>query len=307
MSVKFCLRLKKGPRIPVEENSIHLPGSNGASAILIHGLTGTPNEVRFLANFLNKKGYTVFCPRLENHGEPLHILKKTKWQQLYESVRKVFLEIQQSEQCGPIFTAGLSMGALLALLLAEEFPAYISGVCCLSPTLFYDGWNIPWTKCLLPLAYATPLKYISYFKEEPPYGIKNKSIQQRIHEYYKNADLHKLNGVAKYGYPFFPVTLLCELNRLIKHLVKKLPMIKTPVQCIQAKNDDMTSVKNSQYICKKIQSEVKEIFLLDNSYHVITADFERETVAEQMEAFFTRIRTGHYGHFEKSGDIAHAY
>jgi carboxylesterase len=307
MSVQFCLRLKKSPRNPVEEGSLHLRGSNGASVILIHGLTGTPHEVRFLAHFLNKKGYTVFCPRLANHGEPLYVLKKTKWQQLYESVRKIVLEIKQSEQHGPVFTAGLSMGALLALLLAEEFPDCISGVCCLSPTLFYDGWNIPWIKYLLPLAAATPLKYITYFKEEPPYGIKNETIRQRIHTYYKNADLHKLEGVVKYGYPFFPVTLLCELNRLIKYLEKKLPAIRTPVQCIQAQHDDMTSVKNSQFICHQIQSKVKEIFLLHNSYHVITADVERETVAEQMEAFFTRIRTGHYDSLAKTGDLAHAF
>ncbi|MFA6600126.1 MAG: alpha/beta fold hydrolase [Candidatus Omnitrophota bacterium] len=264
------------------------------TAILIHGLTGTPNEVRFLANFLHKKGYSVFCPRLANHGEPLHILKKTKWPEFYESVRKVFLGIKQSGNCGPIYVAGLSMGALLALLLASEFPSDIAGVCCLSPTLFYDGWNIPWTKCLLPLAAATPLKYISYFKEEPPYGIKNEAIRQRVHEFYKKAELDKLNGVAKYGYPFFPVTLLCELNQLIKHLIGRLPAIETPVQCIQAKNDDMTSVKNSQFICDRIKSSIKEIFLLYNSYHVITADFERETVAEEMDSFFTRLRSGFY-------------
>jgi carboxylesterase len=306
MSVKFCLKLKKVSKSPVEESSLYLQGENGLTAVLIHGLTGTPNEMRFLANFLNKKGYTVFCPRLANHGEPLSVLKKTKWEDFYESVRKVFLSIKHAGSYGPIFTGGLSMGALLALLLAEEFPEDVAGVCCLSPTLFYDGWNIPWTKCLLPLAAATPLKYISYFKEEPPYGIKNEAIRQRVHEYYKHADLHRVSGVAKYGYPYFPVTLLCELNSLIRHLMRKLPKIKTPVQCIQAKDDDMTSIKNSQFIVDRVQSAIKEIFLLYNSYHVVTADFERETVAVEMEAFFTRVRSGTYAGSPVLGGAAHA-
>lgn len=290
MAVKFCLWLKKPPKKEIEESGIYLNGSGGPAVLLIHGLTGTPNEMRFLAGYLNKKGYTVICPRLANHGEPLHILKRTKWQSFYASAKKALLDFKTSNPQTPLFAGGLSMGALLALLLAEEFPDKVEGVCCLSPTLFYDGWNVPWTKCFLPLAYATPLKYISYFKEEPPYGIKNETIRQRVHEYYKNADLNKLNGVAKYGYPFFPVTLLCELNRLVKHLIKKLPAIKTPVQLIQAHEDDMTSVKNSQFIQDRIQSKMKEIFLLYNSYHVVTADQERETVAAGMEDFFNRVR-----------------
>ena len=89
---------------------------------------------------------------------------------------------------------------------------------------------------------------------------------------------------------YFPVTLFCELRLLIQHLKKKLPLIRIPVQLIQAQEDDMTSVKNSQFIHDKIHSPVKEIFLLHNSYHVITADQERETVAVKMNEFFSRIK-----------------
>ena len=64
-----------------------LEGDNGSSVILIHGLTGTPVEVRFLAGFLNRKGYTAICPRLANHGEDISVLKHTRWQDFYRSVR----------------------------------------------------------------------------------------------------------------------------------------------------------------------------------------------------------------------------
>jgi carboxylesterase len=186
--------------------------------------------------------------------------------------------------------AGLSMGALLALLLAEEFPERISGATCLSPTLFYDGWNIPWSHCLLPLAYYTPIRYFAYFKEEPPYGIKNERIRNKVHEYYKNASFADVSGVAQYGYPYFPVTLLCELRLLIRELMKKMSRIRTPLQMIQASEDDMTSIKNSQYIYDHVASVQKEIVLLHDSYHVITADQERRTVAQKMDGFFCRIR-----------------
>jgi carboxylesterase len=258
-----------------------------ATVLLIHGLTGTPNEMKGLASFFYRRGYSVLCPRLALHGEPLHILKRAKWQEFYRSVKEALFKIPADQK---VFTAGLSMGALLALLLAEEFPERISGVTGLSPTLFYDGWNIPWTHCLLPLAYYTPIRHFAYFKEEPPYGIKNKHIQDKIHQYYKDASLADTAKAGQYGYPYFPVTLLCELHLLIRELMKKMSRIRTPVQLIQASEDDMTSVKNSQFIYDHIASAQKEIVLLHDSYHVITADQERKTVAQKMNEFFCRIQ-----------------
>ncbi len=243
-----------------------------------------------LGHFLNRQGYSVVCPRLANHGEPIEILKNTKWQDCYQSVRETFFRIDEAKHPGPIFVSGLSMGALLALLLAEEFPSRIAGVSCLSPTLFYDGWNTPWARHLLPLAYVTPLKHFFYFKEEPPYGIKNEAVRKRIHRYYEKASLHDIDQVAQYGYPYFPVSLLCELHLLVEYLSKRLQNITTPMQLIQAKDDDMTSVRNSMFIYDRVRSDPKELVFLYDSYHVITADQERDTVAQKMASFFDRLR-----------------
>ena len=111
-----------------EKIGFSLKGDNGKTVILIHGLTGTPNEMRFIANYLNKRGYTVICPKLAYHGESIWLLKRMRWQDFYESVRKVILSGEASGSAGPIYVSGLSMGALLALLLAEEFPDRIAGV-----------------------------------------------------------------------------------------------------------------------------------------------------------------------------------
>ena len=275
------------------DGNLVLNGTGTGTLFLIHGLTGTPNEMKYLANFFHKKkGYTVVCPRLANHGAPISILRKTHWPEFYKSVREAFLQVRH-EFDGPVFAAGLSMGALLSLMLAEEFQGQVAGVSCLSPTLFYDGWNVPWiSKILLPLLYATPLKHISYYKEEPPYGIKNKALQKRIHKYYNNATFQDQQGVAEYGYPYFPMSLLQQLQKLIRHLTGKLPGIKVPVQLIQAREDDMTSMRNSTFIYESVGSTLKEIVLLEDCYHVITADQERATVARSMDTFFSKITGG---------------
>ena len=295
MALLFNINFKKSYKLESDtpyshDNGLFFKGNNGCAVILSHGLTGAPNEMRFLANFLNKKGFSVSCPQLANHGQPLEILKASGWQDFYQSIRKAFEDLKESYN--NIFVAGLSMGALLALLLAEEFPDRIAGVCCLSPTLFYDGWNVPWYQCFLPVVCGTFFKHFLYFKEEPPYGIKNEQIRQKVHSYYANASMHDIEEVEKFGYPYFPLTLLHQLRLLVKYLSKKLANITVPVQLIQAKNDDLTSVKNSQFIYDRINSEMKEIFLLYNSYHIVTADQERERVAQEMERFFNRILAG---------------
>lgn len=294
MSVKLYVNFKKKSAVSAEDkdlssnDGILLKGNNGCSVVLIHGLTGTPNEMRFIAQSLNKEGYSVICPRLANHGAPIDVLKKTKWESFYDSARGAFVKARS--EGGPVFASGLSMGALLALLLSYEFKGEISGISCLSPTLFYDGWNMPWSRCFLPLAYSTPIKHIFYFKEDPPYGIKNKKMQDLVHRQYSKTDFNNMGNVSQYGYPYFPVVLIYQLHRLVEHLKKRLKYIDVPVQLIQAKEDDMTSVKNSQFIYDRVNSRIKEIVLLNDSYHVITADQERGKVAQKMIDFFNNIR-----------------
>ncbi len=291
MSVSFAFHIKISgtPNFNIQDEAgLFLKGNNGRHVILIHGLTGTPYEVGFLAKFFNRKGYSVTCPRLANHGKPIEILKNTTWQEWYQSVRTAFLNIKDSERQGPIFVAGLSVSALFALLLADEF-SRITAVSCLSPTIFYDGWNTTRWKYWLPLVYMTPLRHFFYFKEEPPYGIKNENIRRRVHEYYSNATLEDLEKVNQHGYAYYPVALLYQHYLLVRHLVKRLSFIKTPLQIMQAQEDDMSSIKNSQFIYDRIGSQVKELEMLYDSYHIITADQERDKVAQKAEQFFDKI------------------
>jgi carboxylesterase len=304
MSVVFALKLKKhrdaqNNFLSSQDNGLFLEGKNGTCLILIHGLTGTPHEMKFLATSLHSKGgYTVIVPRLANHGAPLEVLKKSRWQDFYATVREVFLEA--SQKYDRIFVSGLSMGALLSLLLAQEFPDRVSGVSCLSPTLFYDGWNTPRYSFLLPLVYQTPLRHFFYFKEEPPYGLKNEAMRRFVDKYYSQAKLDMMENVDMVGYPFFPITLLGQLQLLVKHLCARLSSIETPVQLIQASEDDMTSVKNSQFIYDRIKSVNKELVLLYDSYHLVNADQERHKVVEKMNDFFLKVML-----FDKKESMSH--
>jgi len=281
----FSLKEDKRNINTIPDSGFFLEG-NRSLCFLIHGLTGTAKEMSSIAKGLNDAGFSVAAPMLKGHNQSISVLKRKTWQELYAGLKDDFLKYADGYE--NIFVAGLSFGALLGLLLAYEFPKKVKAVNCFSPTLFFDGWANPKSRCLLPLVYKTPLKYYLYFKEEYPYGIKNEKLRSRIESFYKKADLFDYSKVHLYGYPVIPIFSMYQNELLAKYLFGLLKHIKAPVQLLQAKDDDVTSPRNSYYVYDNIGSTQKEVVLLENSYHIITADQERNKVSKQTVSFFQK-------------------
>jgi len=281
----FSLREDKRKITNIPDSRIFLPGDKNL-CFLVHGLTGTAKEMSSIGMRLNKQGFSVAIPMMKGHNQSLSVLKRMRWQELYAGLRKDFLKYEASYD--NIFLAGLSFGALLSMLLAYEFPRKVRAINCFSPTLFFDGWNTPKSKILLPLVCGTPLKYYLYLKEEYPYGIKNERLRKRIEGFYKKADLFDYSKVHLYGYPVIPVSSMHQNRLLAKYISKILPEVKTPIQILQAEEDDITSPKNSYFIYDRIGSKDKRVVLFKNSYHIIIADQERERAAEETISFFQK-------------------
>jgi carboxylesterase len=271
----------------IPDTSFFMPGDRNL-CFLIHGLTGTAKEMGSIAQRLNKQGFSVAAPLMLNHDKSISCLKRTAWQELYNSIRDEF--VKYSNDYENIFVAGLSSGALIGILLAYEFPEKVKALNCFSPTLFYDGWGNPKSKVLLPLVYRTPFKYWFYFKEEYPYGLKNKRLRSKVERFYKDAKLFDYSKVHLYGYPVIPVSCMHQNSLLAKKVISVLKDVQTPIQLLQARDDDVTSPKNSYYIYENIGSKDKKIIFLEDSYHIITADQERDKVAEETVAFFEKHR-----------------
>jgi carboxylesterase len=272
----------------IPDSGFFLKGDENNLCLLIHGLTGTAREMSSIGQRLNNKGYSVSAPLMEGHDRSISVLKRKTWQELYASVKKDFLKYESSYQ--NIFVAGLSFGALLAILLAYEFPKKIKAINCFSPTLFFDGWGTPKARVFLPIIYRTPLKYWMYLKEEYPYGIKNERLRSLVESFYKGSGLFDYSKVHLYGYPVIPASCMHQNHLLAKYITSILGEIKTPIQLLQAKEDDVTSPRNSQFVYDRIGSKDKEIIFFENSYHIIIADQERDKVAEKTISFFDKYK-----------------
>ena len=72
------------------------------------------------------------------------------------------------------------------------------------------------------------------------------------------------------------------MNRVRKGLEK----VFAPTLILQAIDDDMTGPRNAQFVYDEIVSIQKQIVLLDDCYHVITVDRQRQAVVKHLDAFF---------------------
>jgi carboxylesterase len=260
-----------------------------AGVLLVHGITGSPTEMKPLVRKLAASGFSVSCPQLAGHCSTLKDLKKTRWQDWYASVEEALDRL--SRECETVFVAGLSMGALLALKLAANNPDRIQGIATLSATFFYDGWNVPKfrQRYLLPLAVYSPLRFFLSYHEPAPFGIKDERIRNIIAAVYAGDGS---NMPEKYGYSEFPGVTVYETLRLIREVKRDLSGHVSPLLIVHSTEDDMASLKNATFLASNVSSSQVETFYVDDTYHVLTLDKRKHDVAARVAEFFLRLQAG---------------
>lgn len=252
--------------------------------LLIHGLTGTPNEMRWVGKGLNQAGFTVYGMQLAGHCGTEEDLLNTHWRDWYQSVCDAAdLLLAKVDH---LFVAGLSMGAILALKLAVDRPDEIDGLGLYSINFFYDGWSVPrvskWMTRLLPLAKPLRIGRNQHFMEMPPYGIKDDRTRKFLFMKMSEGDSAAAGLI---GNPWHSLADMYEMSKVVR---RELPLVRTPCLIIHASNDDVASIKNAQYVVDRVRAPTK-LVLLDDSYHMITMDREHELVIRQSVEYFKQI------------------
>ncbi len=248
-------------------------GENGRIGfLLIHGLGGTPVELRFAAQGLTRAGFAVYCPLLEGHGGTDAELNATSWQDWYDSVVAAHDELRA--RCDRVVVGGLSSGALLALHLAANRPDDVTAAVLFAPTLWPNGWAVP--RALRLLKYVPQKQIASYFNfaEAAPYGIKDERIRQFALDSLQGEGRSMKDVFGRRG------AMLWELRALRSAVRKELAAVKQPTLIFHPRNDDQADLSNTTEIQRQLGGLV-DVVVLDDSYHMITLDRQRALVVDR--------------------------
>jgi carboxylesterase len=211
-----------------KDESYYVAGGR-TGVLLMHGLGGTPTEMRLVANGLARAGYTVYCPQLAGHGGTEVDRKETTWQDWYASAEQALARLRQ--ECDVVIVGGLSTGAVLALLLAARHPEDVQATALLAPTFCLNGRLIPW--------YARLFRIVS---------------SMRIANLIGFPDLHP-HGTLK--------------HRLLVNAVRaEIGNIRQPALIIHPREGHHANLDNASYLQRNLRGLV-DMVVLDDSYQLV--------------------------------------
>jgi carboxylesterase len=273
----------------IEDHSIRLFGSR-TGVLLLHGLSGTPNEMRSMAQGLSGAGFTVFCPQLAGHCGNYEDLRASRWQDWAASAEASLLELSKS--CDTIVVGGLSTGAILSLHLAALHPTRVQATVLLAPTLWLNGWMIPWRAYLFNLVFMKFVANMFDFPDMFPHGVKDEVIREQVRHAIQSGDS------SEAGLPVTPGGAVLEHRWLVHAVQKRMKSITQPTLIIHPREDDYADLNNISYLQRHLAGLV-DTLTLDDSYHIVTIDRQAHIVIERTLAFVHSTKLAHMNHLDQ--------
>jgi carboxylesterase len=239
---------------------IFLPRGQNA-ILLLHGMGGTPLELKELAYYLAEYNITVFVPLMDYQGRDYGDLASYDGKIVYNKTL-FYLDILQKYYT-EVFIGGLSTGGLLSLKLAEN--RKVSGVLSYSSSIAYGS------DFLDKISFGTfkILSYITPSLRRIEYGLaRNQSIADFLPSFDR-----------------LPVHILLEGEKLKKEVNANLSRIDEPILILQSTWDNRATPSSAKYIYDRVSSLNKSLVYLYKSGHVITMDYDKNRVFELSRDF----------------------
>lgn len=251
------------------------------AVVLFHGLSSTPQELQITARGLSRAGYTVILPGIRTYTWARGDHGKPAWRQWVGDARRIYE--QTVSRYESVSIGGLCIGAVLALQVAATSSAEPASVLCLSTTLHYDGWSLPWYRHFLPLAGWLPFGHRYRFKERWPWGVKDPRMRQWI-EQQMAADGASAAGAAELG-----ARHLLEARRLIRATRSRLQQVTAPTLVLHAVEDEVASPRSAEEVIRRVKAGRTRLVLLRDSYHMISLDREKQRVIDEIGGFLALL------------------
>lgn len=232
-----------------------------AGALLLHGFTGSPFELKGLAEHLAAGGITVSAALLAGHGTSPADLARTSWPQWLASAAAALRELRAAQQ--QVFICGFSLGALVALNLAAD-PAtapLIDGLVLINCPVIVGDRRLPFAHLL------------KWFRPFLPAGVpSNPDVAARLASYDRT-----------------PLAAAAQIWRLMRRTRRLLPQVKPPALIIQGDRDTTVNPASGPYLRDHLGSARVEFVWATGRKHLVPVEPEREQYFARILAFLQSL------------------
>ena len=243
-----------------------LPGRPGGTdaALLLHGLTGSPFELRPVAERLAQAGVHCLAPLLPGH-ESAEALARTSWQDWVAGAREALRQLGEARRT---LVVGSSMGALAACALAAESPGRVDGLALLAPALEL----MPFGKVAGWLSRHTPVaQFLPNIHKRGGSDVGDRVMRAA------NPCMHAI-----------PFRAVAELQAFQKHVDALLPRVRCPALVVAGALDGTVTVAGARRMAGRLGGGARFV-VLPRSRHLVGIDFDRDRCAADVVAFFDSI------------------
>lgn len=232
------------------------------AALLLHGLSGSPFEVRLLAEHLHGLGLRCLAPVLPGHGEGPRALEGVGWHAWVDGARDELRRLQGARRT---VVVGCSMGALVALVLAHEHPERVDGLVLLSPAM---------ELALLPRLVGWVGR--SGWGTALPLVPKGESDV-------RDPEMRRRNPAMT----AIPASAVGELLSLQEHAGRILASVGAPTLVVAGGGDHTVTRAGIRRVAREVPRA--RLLVLPDSFHLVGIDVERDLCADEVERFLATI------------------
>jgi carboxylesterase len=254
-----------------DKSAFYARGNGTRAALCLHGFTGTPFEVRPLAEALAALGFTTSAPQLAGHCGTVDQLAATSHPEWLASAEAALIALQKDNGGAPVAIAGFSLGGLLALRLARLHPEKVAALAILAAPLRLHPFEVAGMRAVGRLPRFLRRGPLHALPKSRGFDVVDEEMQAR------NPSLAAI--------PLSGVQSVLELGEIVRH---DLPFIKTPVLVAHGGRDHTVPFEDSLELAGSIGSAVVERLWLERSGHLLAIDVERRTLVDAVGKFFAQ-------------------
>jgi carboxylesterase len=226
--------------------------------LLIHGFTGTPQNIRPLGDFLARRGLTVLAPRLPGHGTSVEDFERSGPEDWIATINTGLDQLKRT--CSSVSAIGISMGGTLALHLGATRRSDLTCVGCINgPVMDMPAFDAaaddPSTPPRIPAPWTDP----------------------RI--------LTKDLNSAGITYSEIPKVTLKKGLGLFKQVQGELGLVRVPTLLFYSRDDAIVDPGNGTFVLERLATDDKRLIQLVDSAHEATLDFDLERIGVEWLAF----------------------